>query len=303
MYSTTNPGGIGHGWYRSDYIIPFQQKQETDTRFIQALVTDNKYIDKSYIRKLDNQVGWKKKAWRYGEWDIAIGQYFTNFRQAVHMVEDFDDSRGVEWFAALDYGFRHYTVVLLGCQDSDGNIFIVDEHAERLWLPEQHARAINEMFGRHGINTEPPVRKEQIIRGISFGLAPMPVGYRMLSRFSAGTDVFSRQSDGSTIAQQYIDLGLRFTPANVERVNGWAEILSLLGDPDRGLPPRLFIHKRCARLLDCLPTLQHDPNHPEDVLKVDVNEDGAGGDDTADALRYLVATKPAQIQQCKLRGL
>ncbi|HUR47832.1 MAG TPA: phage terminase large subunit, partial [Candidatus Saccharimonadales bacterium] len=77
MYSTTNPGGIGHGWYRSDYIIPFKQNQETDSRFIQALVTDNKYIDRSYIRKLDNQVGWKKKAWRYGEWDIAIGQYFT----------------------------------------------------------------------------------------------------------------------------------------------------------------------------------------------------------------------------------
>jgi hypothetical protein len=31
---------------------------------------------------------------------------------------------------------------------------------------------------------------------------------------------------------------------------------------------------------------------PEDVLKVDVSEDGAGGDDEADALRYLVATSP-----------
>ena len=31
---------------------------------------------------------------------------------------------------------------------------------------------------------------------------------------------------------------------------------------------------------------------PEDVLKVDANEDGVGGDDAADALRYLVGTVP-----------
>jgi hypothetical protein len=30
---------------------------------------------------------------------------------------------------------------------------------------------------------------------------------------------------------------------------------------------------------------QHDPNRPEDVLKVDADEDGVGGDDTADCNR------------------
>ncbi len=54
--------------------------------------------------------------------------------------------------------------------------------------------------------------------------------------------------------------------------------------------PTLFIHQRCARLVETLPALQHDPTRPEDVLKVDADEDGVGGDDAADALRYLVAT-------------
>jgi len=49
--------------------------------------------------------------------------------------------------------------------------------------------------------------------------------------------------------------------------------------------------------------MQHDPNRPEDVLKVDADEDGVGGDDAADCLRYLVATKPRTIVQRKLRGL
>jgi len=76
-----------------------------------------------------------------------------------------------------------------------------------------------------------------------------------------------------------------------------------LGDTGSGFPSRLFIHERCRRLVECLPTLQHDPNRPEDVLKVDADEDGNGGDDAADCLRYLVATKSRIVAQRKLRGL
>jgi phage terminase large subunit len=65
----------------------------------------------------------------------------------------------------------------------------------------------------------------------------------------------------------------------------------------------MFIHRRCARLLECLPCLQHDPNRPEDVLKVDADEEGVGGDDAADACRYLVATKAREVVRRKLAGL
>jgi hypothetical protein len=124
-----------------------------------------------------------------------------------------------------------------------------------------------------------------------------------LKRFVAGADVFSRQSDGTTIAAQYGRQGIRLSCANTDRVNGWAEVLSRLGEPSAGIAPRLFIHRRCGRLLECLPTLQHDPNRPEDVLKVDADEDGVGGDDTADALRYLIATKAREVRQRKLTGV
>jgi len=50
-------------------------------------------------------------------------------------------------------------------------------------------------------------------------------------------------------------------------------------------------------------SVQHDPNRPEDVLKVDADEEGVGGDDAADALRYLVATKTREIRARKLRGV
>ena len=99
------------------------------------------------------------------------------------------------------------------------------------------------------------------------------------------------------------DFGIALRLANTDRINGWAEIMSRLGDVDASIEPTLFIHKRCARLLETLPALQHDQHRPEDVLKVDADDEGVGGDDAADCLRYLVATKAREIKVKKLRGM
>ncbi len=284
IYSTTNPGGVGHAWYRTKFVLPMIERRELETRFIPARVGDNAYNNPEYRKVLEGLTGWQKRAWLDGDWDIAAGQFFTTFRRDVHVIEDFDDMRAVEWFAALDYGFAHYTVCLLGCRDGDGNTFIVDEHAERMWLPQRHAAAIKAMIGRWKIGD----------RRLELG---------DLKRFVAGADVFSRQSDGTTIAAQYAKHGITLRVANTDRINGWAEVMQGYGEPDNGVTPSLYIHKRCARLVETLPALQHDPNRPEDVLKVDADEDGVGGDDAADALRYLVATKSRTVTQRKLRGL
>ena len=284
IYSTTNPGGVGHGWYRNRFIVSFQNGKEIDTRFIAARVTDNRWNNPEYIRVLQGLTGWQRRAWLDGDWDIAAGQFFTTLRREVHFISDFDDTRAREWFCAMDYGFAHYTVALLGCTDGDGNIFIVDEHAERLWLPQRHAEGIKAMLARHKIGD----------RKLELG---------DLKRFVAGADVFSRQSDGTTVAAQYAKLGINLRVANTDRQNGWAELMTRFGDVDAGIRPTLFVHQRCARLAETLPALQHDPNRPEDVLKVDADEDGIGGDDAADCLRYLVATKSRTITQRKLRGL
>ncbi len=279
IYSTSNPGGIGHAWYRSRFVAPYLEGRQSETRFVPAKVTDNAYNNLEYKRVLEGLTGWQRRAWLDGDWDLAAGQFFTSFRRDVHVVNDFDETRAREWFAALDYGFAHYTVFLLGCTDGDGNVFVVDEHAERLWLPQRHAAAIRVLLERHGL---------ELAR---------------LRRIVAGTDVFSRQSDGTTIAGQYAREGITLRPASMDRVNGWAAVREKLGDVAAGILPKMFIHRRCGRLVETLPGLQHDPNRPEDVLKVDADEDGVGGDDAADALRYLVATKSRTIAQRKLRGL
>ncbi|MGZ4964836.1 MAG: terminase large subunit domain-containing protein [Limisphaerales bacterium] len=302
IYSTTNPGGVGHEWYRETYIVPHQCGTESATRFIPARVDDNKFTNPEYKAVLASRTGWQKDAWFHGKWDIAAGQFFSTFRREVHVIDEFDDSRAHEWIAAMDYGFTHYTVVLLGCRDADDNIYIVDEHAERQWVPQRHCEAIKEMLRRHRLVVGSPA--SQIIgegTKIRMRFDP-PYSWRVHTLF-AGGDVYSRQCDGTTIASHYSSLGVTLRQANTNRVQGWAEILQRLGDPDAGVKPTLFIHKRCTRLLESLPYLQHDPDHPADVLKANTNEEGIGGDDAADALRYLVASKVPRCYVAKLRGL
>jgi len=309
LYSTTNPGGIGHQWYLEKFITPHQCGTETDTRFIPARVDDNPFINPDYKTRLASRTGWQYDAWYLGQWNFPAGQYFKNFRPEVHVIGDgFRESDVVAWYAAMDYGYAHLTVALLAGRDAAGHLYVLDEHAARFWIPQRHAQAIKAMLARHAIYASQAHLRESLLAQYP-DACPLrealwyQLQRRMLTSFVAGTDMFGSESNGETIAQQYRDFGLKLRTANMDRVNGWSSIAQRLGDPAAGIQPTLFIHQRCKHLLECLPCLQHDPDRPGDVLKTNLNEEGAGGDDAADALRYLVASKSPQIIERKLTGL
>ena len=268
LYSTTNPGGVGHAWYKARFIDPQRRGREHDTRFIPATVDDNRFLDPGYAGKLDKLTGWELRAWKHGDWDIAAGQFFTTWREKTHVIPSRETPAGWRKWLALDYGFTHYTSVHLLEESDDGDLYVTDEHCERGWLPSRHVPAIQAMLKRHKLSVP------------------------LLWKTVAGQDVFAKGKDaeGRTIAETYKDLGLPLEPANWDRISGASEILSRLGDADSVPPvrPRLFIMDRCRRLIECLPEMQHDPHRPEDVLKVDCDEDGNGGDDAYDSLRYGV---------------
>lgn len=268
QYYTTNPGNIGHAWFKQLFIDPMRRGIEADTRFIQSTVRDNAFVNPEYRKELEGLTGWQREAWLNGSWDIAAGQYFVTWRHEAHVVPAFDDANPLprHWrvWLGFDYGFTHYTAAYLLAQDGDGNVFAVDEHSERGWLPQRHAAAIFAMLARHGVE---PHRVETI---------------------QAGWDCFNKDRNGKSIADDYADLGLTLDRADADRVNGAAELLKRLGDPGATPPirPRLFVSRACTRLIECIPALQHDPHRGEDVLKVDCDDDGLGGDDPYDAVRY-----------------
>ena len=285
MYLTTNPGGVGHAWFKSEFIRPFRIGQETTTRFIPATVDDNPFVNREYRDILASLTGWQRRAWLYGDWDIAAGQFFTSWQHDVHVIEPFSIPASWPVWLALDYGWTHYTVILLFAQDHDGNVYVIDEHAERRWLVPRHAEALEQMLERNDVDR------------------------RRIRTFVAGADVFAARgiqdrTQAGTIADQWHRLGWPLTPANNDRVSGAAEIMRRLGDVDSDPPiePTMWVFSRCARLIECIPTLEHDPHRPEDVLKINCDDDGNGGDDAYDALRYGVmavatARRPlAQVQ-------
>jgi hypothetical protein len=61
IYSTTNPGGIGHAWYRTRFVIPFLEGRERETRFVPARVADNRFNNPEYAKVLEGLTGWQKR--------------------------------------------------------------------------------------------------------------------------------------------------------------------------------------------------------------------------------------------------
>src|SRR5262245_54355259 len=80
IYSTTNPGGVGHGWYRTKFVIPYLERQrhahtpdkthaltpslsprergcaapaQSDTIFVPARVSDNRFNNPEYRKVLE----------------------------------------------------------------------------------------------------------------------------------------------------------------------------------------------------------------------------------------------------------
>lgn len=262
-YRSTNPGSVGHLRVKQRFVVPWRNGTETFTRFFPATVDDNYFINADYTRNLEMNTGWRLRAYRYGDWDIAAGQYFDTFRHETHVIAPFQIPSDWLVWASLDYGYVHPTVVYLHAMDGDGQIYTVAEHRAQRWQISQHAEALKTMFRRWGVE---PAR---------------------LETFVAGTDVFTKKDPGApTIAEQYAEEGFDLRAAKVDRVNGWAHVLRLLGDPEKEIPARWHIFNTCPHLLEKLPLMEHDPHRPEDILKVDVDDEGQGGDDEADAVRY-----------------
>ncbi len=285
IYATFNPGGIGHAWVKALFITPWRKKEETETRFIFGTVEDNVFNNPEYRKNLEKNVGWRLQAYRYGDWDIAAGQYFSNWRHDLIVKKDLKIVPGSTVWCSLDYGFQHPTSCHL-FSEHDGKIQVVDEHWRQKGLVADNAEAIKEMLKRHDLTIKD------------------------LRVFVAGHDVFATRGNASekTIANEYEDNGIRLTRANIDRINGAAFLLKLLGrektDTQAAIEPRIEISERCTRLIECLPAMQHDPHRPEDVLKVDVDEEGNGGDDPYDDTRYGVmvrrptkAVKPHVVPQ------
>jgi hypothetical protein len=233
------------------------------------------------ITQLQTLTGVRRSRLYEGKWVGAEGQFFEEFDDDLHTREPFSVPADWPIWGAFDYGFAHPTAFGLFTQDNDGIIYLLGEHVQHKWLPPAHCKAIRRLAQRLGIQWH---RVKQIV---------------------AGHDVFQQRGDkdAKTIAQQYAEardpetndpIGLTFEKATLDRITGAQELLTRLGNLKADIKPTLKLSTDCTRTIACMKRMVTDPRDPEDVLKVDADANGDGGDDEYDMLRYGVMVKRAK---------
>jgi phage terminase large subunit len=286
---TGNPGGIGHGWLKRLFVERRFNERENplDYTFIQALVDDNTALienDPAYVARLESEPNEAlRKAYRYGDWDIFAGQFFSEIRRETHLIKSFDIPKHWNRFGAYDFGFNHPAAFGWYANDEDGNVYKYRELVQAKLRVDQFAQQVNQY---------PDTTKLEYV--------------------SAGWDCWVQKGvvnslGAPTVAEEFFNNGITLKRAIIDRIQGAAQLRSYLawqGRPDN--KPRFFIFDTCPITYDSLSRMIHDPDRVEDVLKVDATEgDPLSGDDAYDETRYALMSRPmisdAEIKVPNLR--
>lgn len=297
MYTSFNPGGVGHAFVKSRYVIPFREDKQKETRFVPSTYKENPALNVEYQEYLETLGGNLGKAWREGDWDLFEGMYFTEWRREKHVVQPFEVPQSWFRYRSIDPSGRegvtscHWYAV-----DSNGRIYCYKEYYCTGRDIDEHAKAIYEM----SCNEEGVPEKYQ--HTLMDSSAWQKGGFG-----ETATEIFERE--GVT--------GLM--KPHKERVIGWNAVHRLLRWQDENgiyTAPKLQIFSTCYNLIRTLPLAQHDEDHPEDVEEDQrssfTDHDGRQGTEHLDALddlRYFARSiredhspKPQNIVERKLDG-
>lgn len=276
--STTNPGGIGHGWVKERFVDPapagepFIGEDGLRRIFIPSLLSDNKFLeegDPEYRKRLLALPERERRALLYGDWNIFEGQYFTEFDPARHVISPFEIPASWRKYRTIDYGLDRLACLWIAISP-DGNAYVYREFCKsNLTI----SSAAAEILSRTPQNED-----------IYATLAP--------------PDLWNRsQESGRSKAILFSEYGLNFTKTGNDRECGWLAVKEmLLGGEGR---MSIYFFSTCQEIIRCLPALLVDRLRPTDCATEPHDITHA-----PDALRgfALFSTRPPEIRpqiKCK----
>lgn len=260
MFLTGNPGGIGHQAVKRLFIDrDFRENENpSDYAFVPAFVQDNQALmdaDPEYIERLKALPEHLMKAYLYGDWNIFAGQAFPELNKTIHVIDPFEPPREVKYFAGFDWGFSHPFAFVLMFMDAQRNVYvkaIVSAQKKRI---DEQADLIRNVVGDAHLNVY------------------------------CGHDIWAKRGGPTMVEELRQHLpNLSFIRANIDRVQGVATLRRMIAV--KGGETKLKIFRNAIDLYENLASMQYDEKKPEDVLKIDANESGIGGDDLFDAVKY-----------------
>ncbi len=241
--SSTNPGGVGHGWVKARFVdpaphgTPFTGRDGMKRIFLPSLLSDNRFLcegDPDYEKRLLALPEREKKALLYGDWNIFDGQYFSEFSTAKHTCAPFEIPRHWRKWRTVDYGLDRLACLWIAVSP-EGRAYVYREYCASDLPIKEAADAI---------------------------LSHTPAGEDIYATL-APPDLFSRsQESGKSKASLFASYGVQFTKCSNDREAGWLSVKDLLRDKNGA--PSLSLFSHCTELIRCLPALQTDRRRPTD---------------------------------------
>ena len=283
MRCTANPGGVGGWWVKKTYIDGTPENKpfpafDIETRrefvwppghekagqplffrkFVPARLTDNPHLmaDGQYEAMLRSLPDVERRRLLEGDWDVAEGAAFPEFSRTKHVVEPFELPTNWPRIRMADYGYAAPSCILWGAIDWDDNIWIYRELYEKHLTAEQLADRI--------------LAAEQ--------LDPLP-HYTVLD-----SSCWNKTGFGPSIAEVMMRQGVRWTPADRNRIQGKMEIHRRLADNPYTEEPRIRFFSTCSNIVKQIAGIPLSKTNSEDV-------DTKAEDHAYDALRYGMMTR------------
>ena len=292
MRATTNPGSAGHAWVKKMFIDPAPANKKfvaTDVetgkplvypeghekagdplfyrKFIPATLKDNPYLMEGgqYEANLLSLPEMQRRQLLEGDWNIAEGAAFPEFKASIHTCEPFDIPKDWRRFRSCDYGYSSYSAV---------HWFAIDPSYETLYV-------YRELYlSKHtGKDLARAVLDAEIGESIQYGMLDSSCWH-------------NRGQIGPSIAEEMISMGCRWRPSDRTagaRVAGKNQLHQRLKvDEETDLAGLIFFNN-CRQIIADLPVIPSDPKGTDDI------DPRYASDHAYDSLRYGLMSRPRAV--------
>lgn len=270
---TANPIGASIGFFRRHFVkarkeYEIEEVEGFKRQYIPSRVQDNKSEDEAATRgrvsgMYDAAIA---QALIEGDWDAPIGDFFQEWDESTHVVDDFEPPahwfryRSFDWGTADPFAVYWWAV-------SDGESF-KDHKGQQSWFPRGAIVAYREWYG---CDEEHPskgnrMRNEEIATGIlQRSQHPSEI------RIPTITDSLPFQDrGGKTIAETFAENGVILTLGDTSRIPGWSQMRSRLkgieiDSNDGKRTPMIYFVRSCKFARDYIPALPRHKTKGEDA--------------------------------------
>ena len=281
----TNPGGVGHAWFKRCFIdvgeweVPHQIEMEPGKRrsviFIQSKVTDNQVLmdnDPDYIRNLDALPEHLRRQLKDGDWDVAEGIAFPEWRRDIHVCDPFPIPDSWIRFRSMDWGYSKPYCIGWYAVDFDGTMY-----------------KYRELYGWGGREN---VGSREDPEDVAKKIINLEKGEKIHYAVADSAIFGGRQDNYPTVAEQFATAfgneAVHWSPITKgpeSRRAGKIEVHHRLKWSEEDPFPKLIIFSNCKHTIRTIPNLVLDEKNPEDV-------DSELEDHAYDETRYACMSRP-----------